>query len=79
MYYQHHIQLKTSEPLTPEQALTWYGAVKEFSPVETVLKYQLGEDQIGMEYGHCADCDMTHTYVIPVSYTHLTLPTNREV
>jgi len=67
MYYQHHIQLKTAEPLTQVQALTWYKAVKEFSPIETVLKYQLGEDLIGMEYGHCADCDFPHTYVVPLT------------
>ena len=67
MYYQHHIQLKTAEPLTQEQALNWYSAGKEFSPIETVLKYQLGEDLVGMEYGHCDDCDMSHTYVVPLT------------
>jgi len=67
MYYQHHIQLKTAQPLSSEESLKWYRTVKEFSPLETVLQYQLGEDVIGMEYGMCSDCDMPNTYVIPMT------------
>lgn len=65
--YQHHIQLKTANQMTPEQTMLWYKTVNDFAPENTVYKYQQGEDFVGMEYGMCCDCEMQHTYVVPLA------------
>lgn len=64
--YQHHIQLKTHEPLSSEQAVTWFNTVKEYGPEDIVFAYNYEGKDIAMEYGLCSDCEMEHTYSIPL-------------
>lgn len=77
--YQHHIMLKTSDPLDREMALSWYMAVKEFGPESIVYNYSYGDGFVGMEYATC-DCDeFSHCYIVPLtrnlteSETHIIL------
>lgn len=64
--YQHHIQLKTAEPISKQQALAWYKSVHEFGPEDITFAYDHNGSTIDMEYGVCDDCEMTHTYIIPL-------------
>ena len=64
--YQHHIQLKTNEPLSGEQALEWYNTIKEYGPDDVVFSYTHNGKDVAMEYGTCEDCEMANTYVVPL-------------
>ena len=64
--YQHHIQVKTSEPLDSELAQGWYHSVVVYGPEGVTLTYQHGDEQVSMEYGECEDCEFPHVYTIPL-------------
>ncbi len=65
--HQHHIQLKTPEPLDTQFATQWYQTVEQFGPPNTIYNYQQGDSFVAVEYGICADCEFQHTYVIPLT------------
>lgn len=65
--YQHHVQLKTAEPLTSEQAMQWYECVREYGPDGVVYSYTYNEQDIAMEYGICSTCELPHAYVVPLT------------
>jgi len=65
--YQHHIMLRTQEPLTVENALLWYKMVKEFAPNNTLYSYELNGCRIGMEYGLSQEEELPHSYIIPLT------------
>lgn len=66
MYYQHHIQLRTIEKLSYEQAVMWYQIVKEFGPENIVYSYQRNGNDIAMEYGTYEGEDYPNAYVVPL-------------
>lgn len=64
--YQHHIMLKTQQPLDSTGAIKWYNAVRDYGPDGIIYQYQYGDTFVGMEYSTC-DCeDFTHCYVVPL-------------
>ena len=65
--YQHHVQLKTAEPLAPEQATQWYDCVREYGPDGVVYSYVYNDQDVAMEYGVCKECEFQHTYVVPLT------------
>jgi hypothetical protein len=67
MYYQHHIQLRTPEQISYEDALKWYHTVKEFGPENVVYSYDHNGKDIAMEYGTYDDEEMPHGYVVPLT------------
>lgn len=66
MNYKHHIQLRTPEPISGEDAVMWYETVKEFGPSGTVYAYKHDGKEVGMEYGTLEDDEMPHGYVVPL-------------
>ena len=57
---------------------------EEFIPKWSNLSYWFPEDFIPVlsrawGFAHSLDDEIKYTLLVPVSYTHLTLPTNREV
>jgi hypothetical protein len=65
--YQHHVQLKTAEQLDSQQALQWYDVVREYGPDGVVYSYVHNGKEVAMEYGVCAECELQHTYVVPLT------------
>lgn len=64
--YQHHIQLKVADILSNNQATAWYLTVKEFGPDDILFSYTHNGNEVSMEYGMCEDCELSHTYVVPL-------------
>jgi len=64
--YQHHIQVKTPEPLDSEMAMAWYQTVTVYGPEGITLAYQHDDEQVSMEYGECDDCEFPHVYTVPL-------------
>lgn len=65
--YQHHIQVKTQEPLTSDEALAWYSIVKEYGPENIVYPYQYNGHSIAMEYGVATGEELMHCYTVPLT------------
>lgn len=65
--FQHHIQLKTAEPLPNETVFSWYNTVKEYGPEGTVFLPSHNGQQVAVEYGICDDCQEPHTYTVSLS------------
>jgi hypothetical protein len=69
--YQHHILLKTAEPLDSETAMDWLGICKRFSPEGVVFSYnKVVNDhvEVAMEYGTDDNCpEFPHTYIVPLT------------
>jgi len=65
--YQHHIMLKTREPLCGLDALEWYAMVKEYAPENTVYPYQYNGNSVAMEYGVFHEEEFEHGYAIPLT------------
>ncbi|MDA9302606.1 RyR domain-containing protein [bacterium] len=65
--YQHHIQLKTPEKLSSEDAINWFKSVDEFGPENIVYNRQQGDHFVAVEYGLCQDCEFPHTYLISLA------------
>jgi hypothetical protein len=65
--YQHHIQLRTHEPIDKEQALAWYQTVRDYGPDDVVFTYVYNDDEVTMEYGTCEDCESPHVYTVPLN------------
>lgn len=64
--YQHHIMLKTQDPLDSAAAMAWYNAVKEYGPDNLIYQYPYGDGFVGMEYAVC-DCEeFTNCYIVPL-------------
>ena len=55
-----------------------FGGGKRFRPLLAILAYKLFHSDQQVVYPFAAALEMVHSYS-SVSYTHLTLPTNREV
>ena len=49
--YQHHIMVKTAEPLDGETALLWYKTAKDFAPDNVLYSYYEKDEPVAMEYG----------------------------
>lgn len=64
--YQHHIMLKTAQPLSTEDAFSWYKTVQEYGPEDIVHTYVFNESTVALEYGICDDSDTPHAYVVPL-------------
>ena len=64
--YQHHIQLKTQEPLDNTTALLWYKTVKQYGPEGVVYNYNYNGSDVALEYGTCDDCESPHVYTVPL-------------
>jgi hypothetical protein len=62
--FQHHIQLKTPEQLSSEDALNWYKVVEQFGPENIIYTRQKGDHFVALEYGICEDCEFPHTYIV---------------
>jgi len=65
--YQHHIMLKTMEPIENDLQLRWYKTVKEFAPENVLYTYYEGDLAVAMEYGVREDDEFPHCYVIPLT------------
>lgn len=64
--YQHHIQLKTQEPIDKKEALSWYQTVRDYGPEDVVFSYIHNDEEVSMEYGTCEDCETPHVYTVPL-------------
>jgi len=64
--YQHHIILKTKEPLEPKLVAEWLKTVKEFGPDDIAFAYQHGDHEVSMEYGTNDESPLPHSYVVPL-------------
>lgn len=75
--YQHHIMLKTAEPLDTQDVLTWLDTVREFAPTGVVFSYSMGDKEVAMEYGTREDDEFSHCYIVPL-YRDIT-PSEAEI
>ena len=66
MNYKHHIQLRTPDRISGEDATMWYETVKEFGPTGMVTTYKHNGKEVAMEYGTLEDDEMPHGYVVPL-------------
>lgn len=64
--YQHHIILKTHDPLDTEGSLDWLGICKRFGPDGILFSYQQGIHEVAMEYGVSEGDEFPHAYTIPL-------------
>lgn len=64
--YQHHIQVKTAEPLNKELALGWLQTVSVYGPEGITLTYQHNDTQVSMEYGTSEESEFQHVYTVPL-------------
>ena len=64
--YQHHIQTKTYEELSPELVQAWLHTVTVYGPDDITLTYEHNGEQVSMEYGRCDDCEFSHVYTVPL-------------
>ena len=64
--YQHHVMVKTAEPLDSEDAINWYKTVKDFGPEGVVYSYFEKDEPVAMEYGVREDEEFSHCYVVPL-------------
>ena len=64
--YQHHIMLKTQEPMDNSLVSSWYNTVKEYGPDSVVYKYPYGDGFVGMEYAVTSGDEFVHCYIIPL-------------
>lgn len=65
--YQHHIMLKTQEPLENLDISSWYKTVREYGPESIVYKYPYADGFVGMEYATCDTAEFTHCYIVPLA------------
>lgn len=65
--YQHHIMVKTAEPMDSENALNWYATVKQFAPEGIVFSYMQNGEPVAMEYGVREGEEFGHCYVVPLN------------
>lgn len=65
--YQHHIMVKTAEPLDSGDAINWYKTVKDFGPDGVVYSYFEKDEPVAMEYGVREDEEFSHCYVVPLT------------
>ena len=64
--YQHHIILKTKEPLDSKLVADWLKTVKEFGPDDIAFAYRHGDHEVSMEYGTNEESPLPHSYVVPL-------------
>lgn len=65
--YQHHIMLKTEQPLDQQVAIAWYEVVKMLSPENIIYSYSSGTQDVAMEYGVRETEELPHCYTIPLT------------
>lgn len=64
--YQHHILLRTDQPIDVLDAIEWYNTVKTFGPPNIVYPYQFHGKDVAMEYGLYPCNELAHAYSVPL-------------